>query len=554
MQKHIKPEDSKTRQTVYVAAYWILLAAIWFYSLSLRPLVAPDEGRYASIALEMLRSGDWITPRLNGFLYFEKPVLQYWAGAASFALFGVNEFAARFWPGLTGFLTVIVVWLTAKRLWGGRVGHFAALGVFSSLWTIGNSHFLSLDMGASFFLTLSLCGFLVAQQDSTMEEVRRRFMWLCWAAMGGAVLSKGLIGILIPGATLVLYSLISRHWTPWRRMYWLSGLTIFFAIAVPWFYLVSERNPGFAHFFFIHEHFERFLTTTHRREGPFWYFVPILLVGLFPWSSLLGRIVNEGCQRSESPFNGFRVLLIWCAFVFVFFSASSSKLPSYILPIFPALGMLLALVLDKIPAAMLKRHLVLMVTVAVMMICAFPFAGHFASENSPLPILRHLALYLVIAGGVYLVGAYVAWRALNKDCKTFAVMAIALASILAFSVIAIGHAPYSHLKSAKGIVETIGPYLRPDTQIFSVKSYNQTFPYYLGRSVTLVEYVDEFDFGEKAEPSRWIPTVDEFVPRWNSADSALAMMSFDTYEVLSKRNLPMRVVYQGARSMVVAKP
>ncbi|MDR3410647.1 MAG: glycosyltransferase family 39 protein [Formivibrio sp.] len=547
-------QRSSGPQNRTIVIYWIVLAFIWFFSLSTRALIHSDEGRYASIAMEMLQSGDWITPRLNGILYFEKPALQYWAGAASFALFGFNEFAARFWPGLTGFLTIVVVWLSTKKLWGATVGHLAALAVAGSAWIIGNSHFLTLDMGTTFFLTLSLCSFILAQDDATTPTHQRGLMWLCWAAMAGATLSKGLIGILIPGMTLILYSLINWHWAPWRRMHWLSGLTLFFALTAPWFYLVAERNPGFNHFFFIHEHFERFLTTEHRRAGPIWYFVPYLILGFLPWTTLLGQVCREGWKTTGESFRTRRFLLIWCVFIFAFFSKSGSKLPSYILPMFPALGILLALVLEKIPSASLKKHLLLPILAWVLVLCAYPFVGRFASVHTPLPILQHLALYLVIAGVVFLVCAALAWRALKNNRKITAVMLLVMATLLAVTLGGAGHDSYGQLKSSKWIVQDIAPYLQADTQVFSVRTYDQTFPYYLRRQVTLVDYVDEFEFGENAEPGRWIPTLADFVPHWNAAKSAVAMMDMTTYETLKQQNVPMKIIYQDVRRMVVAKP
>jgi len=330
-------EVNENKGNSSIRIYWIVFAIFWFATLGQRALIHPDEGRYAELSLGMLLSGDWITPRLNGILYFEKPALQYWMGALSFLIFGINEFAARFWPALTGLLSVFVIGLTARRLWGS--GHFAALAMAGSFWVIGNSHFLTLDSGLMFFLALTLCSFLSAQRDDASLFERRYGMWVAWAAIAGAVLSKGLIGLLIPGCTLVLYSLIDRQWCAWRRMQWTAGLTIFIALSGPWFWLVSERNPGFAAFFFIHEHFARYLTNEAQREGPFWYFVPILLAGLLPWTSLLPRLIREAWPRQEKlAFQPERFLLIWTVFVFVFFSLSHSKLPSYILPMFPALA------------------------------------------------------------------------------------------------------------------------------------------------------------------------------------------------------------------------
>ena len=138
----------------------LALAALWFGLLGQRSLIHSDEGRYATLALGMLRSGDWVTPRLNGLLYFEKPVLAYWIGAAAFQVFGINEFAARLWPALAGFLTVLLVGYTGARLWGRETGLRAAAVAASATWMVGNSHFLTLDMG------LTLCLALVASHHA----------------------------------------------------------------------------------------------------------------------------------------------------------------------------------------------------------------------------------------------------------------------------------------------------------------------------------------------------------------------------------------------------
>jgi len=284
-------------QTRHIWLFWLGFALLWFGSLGHNTLIHPDEGRYASISLGMLQSGDWITPRLNGLLYFEKPALPYWMGALSFSLFGINEFAARFWPALSGFLSVVTVGYTARRLWNPEAGNLATLVMGSSCWVVANSHYLNLDTGLTFFLTLTLCAFLLAQRDDAGLSAQRGWMWLCWSAMAGAVLSKGLIGILIPGAVLVLYSLIYRQFAFWKRLHLVSGLILFLLLSAPWFVLVSLKHHQFAHFFFIHEHFERFLTTEHRRTGPLWYFVPYLLVGFMPWTSLLPGLLFFGNQH-----------------------------------------------------------------------------------------------------------------------------------------------------------------------------------------------------------------------------------------------------------------
>ena len=535
---------------------WLVFVVLWFATIGQRALIHPDEGRYAELSLSMLVSGDWVTPRLNGILYFEKPALQYWMGALSFIVFGVNEFAARFWPALTGILSVLAVGLTARRLSGhGHAGQYAALVMGGSVWVIANSHFLSLDMGVSFFLTLTLCAFLWAQHDGASRLEQRYAMWLAWAAMAGATLSKGLIGLLIPGCTLALYSLICWQWGVWRRMHWLAGLAIFLALTVPWFWLVSERNPGFAQFFFIHEHFDRFLTSAHRRDEVWWFFVPVLLAGFLPWTSLLPRLARESWpRRRPGEFQVERFALIWALFIFAFFSKSNSKLPSYILPMFPALSLLLGQTLSRMRAAEIKKHLLLPALLWALLACAHPFVGRFASESSPLPVMQQLAVYLAFGGVGFLLCAALAWHFLGREKILPAIMLVAAGSLWGVSLASVGHDQFGQLKSSKALVGELRGELRPEMEIFSVRMYEQTFPFYLQRPVTLVDYRDEFAFGQQAEPGRSIATLDEFIGRWQASPHAMAMLGTATFSELQQRGVAMKPVFQDARRMVVVKP
>ena len=278
----------------WLALALALFALIWLSSLGARSLVHTDEGRYAALALEMARHGDFITPRLNGLLYFEKPPLQYWIGALSIRLFGATEFAARLWPGLAGLLTVLAVGLTAGRLWGRTSGMQAFAIAGSTTWIVGLSHVLTLDAGLTLFLTLTLCAILLAECADLPLAWRHRCAWVAWLSMACAVLSKGLVGIVIPCGSLLVASLWMRDFGPLHRLRPALGLLMLMAVAGPWFILVSLRNPGFAEFFFIHEHFARYLTQVHHRLGPWWYYLPLLLVGMLPWTSGLPWLLRRG--------------------------------------------------------------------------------------------------------------------------------------------------------------------------------------------------------------------------------------------------------------------
>ncbi|MDO9054202.1 MAG: phospholipid carrier-dependent glycosyltransferase, partial [Gallionella sp.] len=181
--------------------WWLLIvvAAIWFANLEYRTLIKPDEGRYAEIPREMVVSGDWVTPRLNDLKYFEKPPLQYWATATAYTVFGEHPWTTRLWVGLTGFAGLLLVWLVGLRLFGREAAGYAALLLSSSLLYVLMSHINTLDMGVTFFISLGLFALLLGQSETNVKK-QRNWMWLAWAGMALAVLSKGLMGIILPGA------------------------------------------------------------------------------------------------------------------------------------------------------------------------------------------------------------------------------------------------------------------------------------------------------------------------------------------------------------------
>jgi 4-amino-4-deoxy-L-arabinose transferase-like glycosyltransferase len=264
--------------------------------------------------------------------------------------------------------------------------------------------------------------------------------------------------------------------------------------------------------------------------------------------------VREGWRSPENHFHGRRVLLIWCIFTFVFFSVSGSKLPSYILPMFPALGMLIALAIEKVSTSAWKWHLFVPVVTFLLALCVYPLADAAASPTAPLPVWQHLMRYLAVAGVIGLAGTWSAWRALQSSQKTTGIAIIALTSLMACTIAMTGHNSYGQLKSTKGIVQTLAPFMHRDTEVFSVRMYDQTFPFYLRRPVTLVEFRDEFTLGQQVEADRWIPTLEEFERRWASAPSAAALMTKSTYDLLTQQCLPMKIAYRDGRRLVVVKP
>jgi 4-amino-4-deoxy-L-arabinose transferase-like glycosyltransferase len=534
------------RRRLFLALLTLLLA--WFGTLDYRKLIKPDEGRYAEIAREMAVSGDWVTPRLNGIKYFEKPPLQYWATAAAYKTFGENEWTARLWTALTGFLGILLAWFAGRRLFGREAGMLAAVTLASSLLYLAMGHFNALDMGLAFFLEVTVFAFLLAQEGG------KRWMLLAWAGLALAVLSKGIVALVLTGATLVLYSLLTRDLSPWRKFEFTRGISLFLMIAAPWFIAVSLANPEFPRFFFIHEHFERFLTKAHHRYQPAWYFVPIFLLGALPWTTLAFQTLAQSWRsQAKSAFAPRRFLLLWCVVVFGFFSASGSKLPSYILPLFPALALLIGDALTRITRRALLGHLVVMIGIASAATLLAPRVALRADAITPIEMIGAYAQWLTAAAALWLAGALAALLLAWRDRKTAALLTLAAAAFLAGLGVLLGHENLSRSNSSWHIAQQVKPLLSAGTNFYSLRTYDQTLPFYLDRTLTLVEYRDEMAFGLDQEPEKWVPSINEFKHRWNADTDAFAIMEPDQYEILKREELPMTEIARDTRRVIVRK-
>ena len=535
------------RYTIALAI--VLLSLSWFATLDYRKLIKPDEGRYAEIAREMAQSGDFVTPRLNGIKYFEKPPLQYWATASAFRLFGEHDWSARLWPALTGFFGLIFAAFCAWRSFGAPAAIATAAVLASSLLYFVIAHINTLDMGFTALLSAALFAFALGQRPAA----DRRWLWLAWAALALAVLSKGIVAPLLLGATLVTYSVATRDISFWSRLEWRIGLPIFFAIAGPWFIAVSLANPEFPRFFFIHEHFERFLTPGHRRPGPAWYFVPILLAGLLPWTTMALQALAASwrVERGSEGFALRRLLVLWCLIVFAFFSVSSSKLPSYILPLFPALALLSGPWLMQASEKSLRWHLVFVLVAVLIGLTLVPqLVARRADDETPLFMMQAYGQWLMAGLGLLLVGALAALALLRRHRLT-AIIALALGGFGAHNSLLLGHESFATSNSSYYLARQVAPLLPEGVPFYSVGMYEQTFPYYLRRTLTLVAYQDEFSFGLQQEPWRAVASMDEFVERWQGGNEAFAIMTPQMFERLQASGLPMTVVARDARRIVV---
>ncbi|HLZ13096.1 MAG TPA: glycosyltransferase family 39 protein [Candidatus Acidoferrum sp.] len=353
--------SEKTAPNIAARIAWaalivVTLAVCYFSNLGAIGFVGPDEPRYAWIARDMAETGDWVTPRLYGKPWFEKPVLYYWMAAASFKLFGVSEAAARLPSALCAlFATLALAWL-AWRVYGEETARWLLVLLPTSAGMIGFSHAAATDMPFSGMLTIAMvCAEVVlglTRGENT--PILPRTPWLALLLfgffLGLAVLAKGPAAIILSGGAVFVWALIAKKWRGAFRLLHPVAIATFCATALPWYILCARRNPDFFRVFIIEHNFKRYLTPEFQHIQPFWYYVPVVLIAFLPWSAaLLWAAFAQGrtflALRKISEVSLF--FFCWAAFCLVFFSASRSKLPGYVLPAFPAVAALLSVTLSN---------------------------------------------------------------------------------------------------------------------------------------------------------------------------------------------------------------
>ena len=313
--------------------HFIVAFMIYLSLLTVMPLTEPDEARYSAIPSAMNATGDYITPRLKGTVYLEKPPLCYWATALSFKAFGENEFSARLFSALCAWGCVLLVYSMGAHFHGVKTGLYAAAVLATSLFHFILGRMNILDVPLAFFVSAALwCGY----RHFSGGALGNTQLYLFYLFSAFAFLAKGLIGVVFPLAILALWLSISRRWPDLPKIVSPVGIAAFFAVAGPWLILVQRANPDFLWFFFVQEHFLRYATSGHGKHEPFYFFIPVLIAGAMPWCLFLLKALKECNARIASLFGRDETvfLLVWAGFVFLFFSVSSSKLVPYIAPVF----------------------------------------------------------------------------------------------------------------------------------------------------------------------------------------------------------------------------
>ncbi|HZC46647.1 MAG TPA: glycosyltransferase family 39 protein, partial [Candidatus Acidoferrum sp.] len=487
-----------------------------FFHLGSYGLWEPDEARYAEIAREMLQSGNLLVPHLNYVAYVEKPPLLYWLTTLSFWIFGVSEFAARLPVALSAIAGIVATYVFALRTFGRRHAILAAAILATTPLYALMAQVLTTDMTLTTLVTIATFALFLHQQEGV------RWCWIAYVAMGLAVMTKGPVGAALPILSIMIWLGLNRELGgAIKRFHAIPGLILTTLIAAPWFIAISIREPGFADFYFVGEHLRRVFETDYSHSEAFYFYLPVLAIGLLPWSLLVPFLTWRAAVRN--PARSFCVVA--ASVTVVAFSCASAKLIPYILPAVPPIAVLIAdgLVSLAWPAAesrvalrvpdsriLLESGPMLALLGAGVIVAAIE-ASHFRTPYVMTARPAMLAIgAILLAGGAFTTAMFATRR-------TGAGL-VAIVVTLALSLIAGGWARLETepLRSYAGLSRTIAADA-PDAAIISYHRYVQSLPFYNRRRIILVGGRTELDFGARLDPDagEWFLKNDEqMFRRW----------------------------------------
>lgn len=518
----------------------------------------PDEGRYAEIAREMVVSGDYVTPRDDWVRYFEKPPLVYWTTAASIRLLGRNETAVRLPIAIASIIQIVLTLILAENMFGPAAGAAAALCLALSPLFFGFGRFLTLDPVLAMFVTATLACVYFAARGPLSKGSKWLYLAAAFAALG--TLTKGPVALVLSGAVGAIYMLVERRGRELAQVPWLACGLIYAVITLPWFVLVSRRNPGFLNFFVVHEHLQRYAVSTEHAWGAY-FFVVIVLAGMWPWiwfaplaiRTLFGH--NSGKQTvraapssepsaarpSAEDRGAVRFAIVWFAVVFVFFSIPRSKLGSYILPGIPAAAILVGYGLSLLPRIDPHRVARMLGILAALNILIALIAWLVSPQIKELRTLPELRMDLLIGVGAMAAGTGAASMLWNRTRRAPEVAgAIALGMIVALGTMVKAREDAASLNSYRELAHAIVRELRPDCVMASYRHHVQALPFYTEWREALVGYRGELaPWGSNPDAApTFIGTDDDLRTIWKSKKCVVLVINRRDFRALGPTLTP----------------
>lgn len=512
--------------------FGLALLILVFYScwLGSYPVFTPDEGRYSEVAREMVATGNYITPHINGITFLDKPILYYWLQAIAINLFGVKEYALRLFPMLLGVLGCLVTYGCGRRLFNRQTGFLSTLILATTPLYFGGSHYANLDLEVAVFISCTLLFFMTAIQ--CQDRFRIYFFFAAYLSSALAFLTKGLIGVAFPSMIIGSWMLLLGRLPLLRKIHLGSGVMLFILIVSPWYILVQKANPDFFHYFFVTQQVTRFLSGgVFNNATPFWFYGPIVLLGFFPWTSFLFQalafsIKNVWQNRHQHQIELF--LILWLIIIFVFFSIPHSKTISYIFPICPALALLVGNFLSVFWEKTRQKNIyggMMFFTLLAILLAILLFSLPYHQWLDLTPAFNPYAISL---GIVLLLGIFFTCFTINRSTlrPLFAIFTLLSATFL--FILMIG-ATYLNSNTAKPLVQKLKSIIQPQDEVITYFKYYQDVPLYLSQRVSVVANWGAPDIAYKDNWLRelwngissqkagdWLINESTLLQRWNS--------------------------------------
>lgn len=520
-----------------LATLTVVLLIFYTFWLGSYPLFTPDEGRYSEIAREMVATGDFITPRVNGIAFFDKPILYYWLQAIAIYLFGVKEWALRLFPALLGILGCLSTYVCGRFLFDRRTALLSAIILSTTPLYFACAHYADLDLEVAVFISCSLLFFITATQLTS--SLRHYFLYAAYLSAAFAFLTKGLIGIAFPGMIVGCWILLLNRWSILTKIHLLTGLLLFAAVVVPWYVFVEKANPGFLHYFFVTQQVTRFLSTGEfNNKTPIWFYLPIVLAGFFPWTIFLFQALYKQIRRvwqTPQQHANELFLLLWIMIIFGFFSIPHSKIIGYILPIFPALALLVGHYLSSIWETASRFAIFLFIACSILLASILLVLPHYQwidLATSLTPFLKAIAFIFIISA----VSAVILLK--QKNRQAFFILCTTCNVI--FLLLLLASAPHLNQNSAKSLVQELKPIIKPQDEVITYFKYYQDVPLYLGQLVVIaanwqapdIAYKDNWQrelwYGMPFQKTDQLINEDEFWKRWDSDNRVFVFLN-DNY-------------------------
>ena len=525
----------KNRQYVFDILFILLIGFIFYFLFIDHYMLSyPDEGRYASIAQEMLMRGEWITPYQNGILFMDKPIFFYWIQIAFMKIFGINESAVRLVPVFFGLLGIVITYITSITLFNRRVAMLASFILMTSPLYFMLSHYVNMDLTVAVLISGALSFILMALQTNCSPKKRQLFCYIAYMLAGLATLTKGLIGIVFPMMIVGMWIFIFNEWKQLKKLHLLSGVLIILLLTLPWYIAMQYQHPNFFHYFFIVQHLNRYVNNGFNMRNPFYYYIIVICIGFFPWVVFFPQsghwIIKKLRLYKQAKIEWF--LVLWIVLIIIFFSIPASKISSYILPIFPPIAILLGLYLEHHRKAFFSQKsirlslITLSGSMLLIIIAGIFFAIHRLNSillPSDKIIMTLVVLLILIIFIGYLLSRYI--KNFNHFIVFFVISTMIIISLLYSQV-------HVFMPPTKKIVAVAmrNALTQNSIPVITESAYDQSFPFYVQQPLYIIKnnwrspillrednWQSELAHGANfSNQWKYLITINQFKLLWNS--------------------------------------